>query len=48
MSRKGNPYDNAVAENFFSNMKCDQALMLSHFDGIIQPLASTCVIKLHL
>ncbi|MHB1393695.1 MAG: integrase core domain-containing protein [Clostridia bacterium] len=23
MSRKGNPYDNAVAENFFSNMKCE-------------------------
>ncbi len=25
MSRKGNPYDNAVAENFFSNMKCECA-----------------------
>jgi putative transposase len=23
MSRKGNPYDNAVAENFFSNLKCE-------------------------
>lgn len=23
MSRTGNPYDNAVAENFFSNMKCE-------------------------
>jgi len=23
MSRKGNPFDNAVAENFFSNMKCE-------------------------
>lgn len=23
MSRKSNPYDNAVAENFFSNMKCE-------------------------
>jgi putative transposase len=23
MSRKGNPYDNAVAGNFFSNMKCE-------------------------
>lgn len=23
MSRKGTPYDNAVAENFFSNMKCE-------------------------
>lgn len=23
MSCKGNPYDNAVAENFFSNMKCE-------------------------
>ena len=23
MSRKGNPYDNAVAENFFSCIKCE-------------------------
>ncbi len=23
MSRRGNPYDNAVAENFFSCLKCD-------------------------
>jgi putative transposase len=23
MSRKGTPYDNAVAENFFSNLKCE-------------------------
>lgn len=23
MSCKGNPYDNAVAENFFSNIKCE-------------------------
>ena len=23
MSRKGNPYDNAVAENFFSCLKCE-------------------------
>lgn len=31
MSRKGDPYDNAVAENFFSCLKCE-ALYLIHFD----------------
>lgn len=27
MSRKGNPYDNAVAENFFSCLKCEMAYL---------------------
>jgi len=31
MSRKGDPYDNAVAENFFSCLKCEM-VHLSHFD----------------
>ena len=30
MSRKGNPYDNAVAENFFSCLKCEM-VFLHHF-----------------
>lgn len=30
MSRKGDPYDNAVAENFFSCLKCE-CVHLSHF-----------------
>jgi len=30
MTRKGNPYDNAVAENFFSCLKCE-CIYLSHF-----------------
>ena len=30
MSRKGNPYDNAVAENFFSCLKCE-CVHLQHF-----------------
>lgn len=30
MSRSGNPYDNAVAENFFSCLKCE-CVHLSHF-----------------
>ena len=30
MSRKGDPYDNAVAENFFSCLKCE-CLHLTHF-----------------
>ena len=30
MSRKGNPYDNAVAENFFSCLKCE-CIYLNHF-----------------
>jgi transposase InsO family protein len=30
MSRRGDPYDNAVAENFFSCLKCE-CLHLSHF-----------------
>lgn len=31
MSRKGDPYDNAVAENFFSCLKCEM-VHLTHFD----------------
>ena len=30
MSRKGDPYDNAVAENFFSCLKCE-CVYLQHF-----------------
>jgi len=30
MSRKGDPYDNAVAENFFSCLKCE-CVHLMHF-----------------
>ena len=30
MSRKGDPYDNAVAENFFSCLKCE-CVHLKHF-----------------
>ena len=30
MSRKGDPYDNAVAENFFSCLKCE-CVHLNHF-----------------
>jgi transposase InsO family protein len=30
MSRKGDPYDNAVAENFFSCLKCE-CVHLQHF-----------------
>ena len=30
MSRRGNPYDNAVAENFFSCLKCE-LIHLSHY-----------------
>ena len=30
MSRKGDPYDNAVAENFFSCLKCE-CVYLNHF-----------------
>lgn len=30
MSRKGDPYDNAVAENFFSCLKCE-CIYLHHF-----------------
>lgn len=30
MSRRGNPYDNAVAENFFSCLKCE-LVHLTHF-----------------
>ena len=30
MSRKGDPYDNAVTENFFSCLKCE-CVHLSHF-----------------
>ena len=32
MSRKGDPYDNAVAENFFSCLKCE-CVHLNHFDS---------------
>ena len=31
MSRKGDPYDNAVAENFFSCLKCE-LVHLARFD----------------
>lgn len=30
MSRRGDPYDNAVAENFFSCLKCE-LIYLSHY-----------------
>ena len=30
MSRRGNPYDNAVAENFFSCLKCE-LVHLKHY-----------------
>ena len=30
MSRKGDPYDNAVAEHFFSRLKCEVIHALSH------------------
>ncbi|MFV0400796.1 MAG: IS3 family transposase [Oscillospiraceae bacterium] len=30
MSRKGDPYDNAVAENFFSCLKCE-LVHLTHY-----------------
>lgn len=30
MSRKGDPYDNAVAENFFSRLKCE-LIRLKHY-----------------
>jgi len=30
MSRKGDPYDNAVAENFFSCLKCE-LIYLKHY-----------------
>ena len=32
MSRKGDPYDNAVAENFFSCLKCE-LVHLRRFDS---------------
>ena len=32
MSRKGNPYDNAVAENFFSCLKCE-LVYLQRYDS---------------
>ena len=32
MSRKGDPYDNAVAENFFSCLKCE-CVHLKHFSS---------------
>ena len=32
MSRKGDPYDNAVAENFFSCLKCE-CVHLHHFSA---------------
>lgn len=35
MSRKGDPYDNAVAENFFSCLKCE-LVHLTRFDSRIQ------------
>ena len=38
MSRKGDPYDNAVAENFFSCLKCE-CLHLRHFSSRKQAMA---------
>ncbi len=31
MSRKDNPYDNAVIENFFSCLKCEVARLKQYF-----------------
>lgn len=39
MSRKGNPYDNAVAENFFSRLKCE-LVYLQRYDTRHQAGAS--------
>ena len=39
MSRKGDPYDNAVAENFFSCLKCE-LIYLHHFQTREQAMAS--------
>ena len=36
MSRKGDPYDNAVAENFFSCLKCE-LVHLRRFDSRSRP-----------
>ena len=38
MSRKGDPYDNAVAENFFSCLKCE-CVHLRHFASRAQAMA---------
>lgn len=38
MSRKGDPYDNAVAENFFSCLKCE-CVHLKHFSSRAQARA---------
>lgn len=38
MSRKGDPYDNAVAENFFSCLKCE-CVHLKHFSSRLQAIA---------
>ena len=39
MSRKGDPYDNAVAENFFSCLKCELIYLL-HFQTRMQAIAA--------
>ena len=39
MSRKGDPYDNAVAENFFSCLKCE-ALHLAYFQTHDQAISA--------
>ena len=38
MSLKGDPYDNAVAENFFSCLKCE-CVHLRHFASRAQAMA---------
>ena len=39
MSRKGDPYDNAVAVNFFSCLKCE-LIYLQHFQTRMQAMAA--------
>jgi hypothetical protein len=39
MSRKGDPYDNSVVENFFSCLKCE-LVYLQHFQSRSQAIAS--------
>ncbi len=34
MSRSGNPYDNAVAENFFSCLKCELFHYIEKYNNI--------------
>jgi transposase InsO family protein len=45
MSRRGNPYDNAVSENFFSCMKCE-ALYICTFAHVLKPQQLyLCILK---